>query len=135
MNKEIDIIEMIKSRRFFKLAFRELLPASKRMELKEKSRYLMVDPDTDGDDMDDDKEVENDESILDKIERELNDDVNLTDGFYSSDDDGDAFDAERLKKNDQIKEADQDSHQSNLPSDGQIDFQDSDQEEVKNFFP
>ena len=87
------------------------------------------------DNIDDDKEVENEESILDKIERELNDDVNLTDGFYSSDDDGDAFDAERLKKNDQIKEADEDSHRSNLPNDGQIDFQDSDQEEVKNFFP
>ena len=47
MDKEIDIIEMIKSRRFFKLAFRELLPAKKRMELKEKSRYIMVDPDND----------------------------------------------------------------------------------------
>ena len=96
MDKEIDIIEMIKSRRFFKLAFRELLPAAKRMELKEKSRYLMVDPDTDGEDMDDDKIVE-DESILDKIERELNEDVNLTDGFYSSDGD-DEFAAERMKK-------------------------------------
>ena len=48
----------------------------------------MVDPDTDGDDMDDEKIVEKDESILDRIERELNDDVKLTDGFYSSDGDG-----------------------------------------------
>ena len=134
MDKEIDIIEMIKSRRFFKLAFRELLPAAKRMELKEKSRYLMVDPDTDGEDMDDDKIVE-DESILDKIERELNEDVNLTDGFYSSDGD-DEFAAEKMKKIDKSKEeADEDSYLSNLPGDGKMDFQDSDQEEQQNFHP
>ena len=134
MDKEIDIIEMIKSRRFFKLAFRELLPAAKRMELKEKSRYLMIDPDTDGEDMDDDK-VEIDESIIDKIERELNEDVKLTDGFYSSDGDDD-FAAEKFNKIDKVKEeADEDSHPSNLPSDGQMDFQDSDQEEQQNFYP
>ena len=94
----------------------------------------MIDPDTDGDDLDDDKEVENNESILDKYERELNEEVNLTDGFYSSE--GDDFDAEKMKKKDKAKgEADEDSHPSNLPSDGQIDFQDSDQDEVQNFYP
>ena len=34
MNQEIDIIEMIKSRRYFKLALRELLPSKVRMDLK-----------------------------------------------------------------------------------------------------
>ena len=34
MNQEIDIIEMIKSRRYFKLALRELLPNKVRMDLK-----------------------------------------------------------------------------------------------------
>ena len=47
MDDEIDIIEMIKSRRFFKNAFRELMTSEKRMKLKEKSRYIMIDPDSD----------------------------------------------------------------------------------------
>ena len=46
MNKEIDIIEMVKSRRYFKMALRYLLPAKVRMDLKERSRYISVDPDT-----------------------------------------------------------------------------------------
>ena len=50
MDKEIDIIEMIKSRRFFKLAFRKLLSDKDRMDLKERSRYIIIDPDS-GEDM------------------------------------------------------------------------------------
>ena len=47
MDDEIDIIEMIKSRRFFKTAFRQLIPSEERMRLKEKSRYIMIDPESD----------------------------------------------------------------------------------------
>ena len=46
MEKEIDIIEMIKSRRFFKLAIRKLLSRKDRMDLKEQSLYISIDPDS-----------------------------------------------------------------------------------------
>ena len=46
MDKEIDIIEMIKSRRFFKMAIRKLLSHKDRLDLKERSRYIMIDPDS-----------------------------------------------------------------------------------------
>ena len=46
MDKEIDIIEMIKSRRFFKMALRKLLSDKERMDLKDRSRYIMIDPDS-----------------------------------------------------------------------------------------
>ena len=49
MDKEIDIIEMIKSRRFFKMALRKLLSDKERMDLKDRSRYIMIDPDSDED--------------------------------------------------------------------------------------
>ena len=45
MVKEIDVIELIKSRRFFKLALKHLLTKEVRMQLKERSRYLCIDPD------------------------------------------------------------------------------------------
>ena len=45
LDKEIDIIEMIKQRRFFKMAMRKLFSAKDRMDLKERSRYIMIDPD------------------------------------------------------------------------------------------
>ena len=44
MDKEIDIIEIIKSRRFFKMAMRKLLSDKDRMDLKERSRYILIDP-------------------------------------------------------------------------------------------
>ena len=46
MDKEIDIIEIIKSRRFFKMAMRKLLSDKDRMDLKERSRYILIDPDS-----------------------------------------------------------------------------------------
>ena len=47
MEKETDIIEMIKLMRFFKLAIRQLMQEKKqRMELKERSRYKGVDPES-----------------------------------------------------------------------------------------
>ena len=44
MGKETDIVEMIKTRRYFNLALRKLLSAPERMKLKERSRYLCIDP-------------------------------------------------------------------------------------------
>ena len=44
MSKETDIVEMIKTRRYFNLALRKLLSAPERMKLKERSRYLCIDP-------------------------------------------------------------------------------------------
>ena len=44
MHKEIDIIDMIKTRRYFAMALKKLLTSKQRMKLKEKSRYQCVDP-------------------------------------------------------------------------------------------
>ena len=46
MDKEINIIDIIKSRRFFTLALRKLLSYKDRMDLKERSRYIIIDPDS-----------------------------------------------------------------------------------------
>ena len=46
MSQETDIIDMIKSIRFFKLALKKLLSREERMKLKEKGRYRFVDPHT-----------------------------------------------------------------------------------------
>ena len=45
MDREVDIIELIKSSRFIKIALKHLLTNKKRMELKERSRYLCINPD------------------------------------------------------------------------------------------
>ena len=50
MDKEINIIDIVKSRRFTNLALRKLLSHKDRMDLKERSRYLMIDPDSSEDD-------------------------------------------------------------------------------------
>ena len=50
MDKEIDIIEMIKSTRFFHLALHKLLSHKDRLDLKERSRYILIDPDAEEDD-------------------------------------------------------------------------------------
>ena len=50
MDKEINIIDIVKSRRFTNLALRKLLSHKDRMDLKERSRYLMIDPDSGEDD-------------------------------------------------------------------------------------
>ena len=50
-----------------------MIPAKKRMQLKEKSRYLMVDPDSDGESgKQDEKENMEFSNILDLYEYELN---------------------------------------------------------------
>ena len=85
MDDEIDIIEMIKSRRYFKGALNQMMPAEKRMKLKERSRYIMIDPDSDDADSAQTKQRKQFNNVLDLYEAELNQDPgNLTDGFYSS---------------------------------------------------
>ena len=43
--REINIIEIVKSWRYFENAFNYLIPEKKRLSLKEYSRYLSIDPD------------------------------------------------------------------------------------------
>lgn len=49
LEKEVNIIEIIKSRRYFESALKYLLPKEKRFYFKERSRYQTVDPDSDTD--------------------------------------------------------------------------------------
>ena len=42
---EINVVQIIKSWRYMERALKVLLPAKTRLELKEKSRYIIVDPD------------------------------------------------------------------------------------------
>ena len=44
MAMETDIIVLMKTLRFVKMAFRHLIPAKLRMDLKERSRYLSINP-------------------------------------------------------------------------------------------
>lgn len=45
LNKEINIIEIVKSWRYFELAIKSLLDERQRIDFKEKSRYIAIDPD------------------------------------------------------------------------------------------
>ena len=45
LEKEINIIEIIKQQRYFAKAINELIVPSKRIDLKEKSRYITINPD------------------------------------------------------------------------------------------
>ena len=45
LNKEINIIEIVKSWRYFDRALHHLLPEKKRFDFKEKSRYIAINPD------------------------------------------------------------------------------------------
>ena len=47
LDKEVNIIEIVKSWRYFDSAFRVLLDERKRLDLKERARYLTVEPDPD----------------------------------------------------------------------------------------
>ena len=71
MIKEISIIEIIKSRRLFNAALKLLLKRDQRLKLKEKSRYISINPDSDL-------------QTSKKKKNEIKDDENYTDGFYSS---------------------------------------------------
>ena len=45
LDKEINIIEIVKSWRYFELAIKSLLEERKRIDFKEKSRYIAINPD------------------------------------------------------------------------------------------
>ena len=47
MDGEIDILEIVKSLRFTKMAIGKLLSHKDRMDIKERTRYIMIDPDSD----------------------------------------------------------------------------------------
>ena len=78
MNSETNIIEIIKSRRFFGKALKTLLTRQQRLKMKEKSRYLYIDPNS--------KEpMIAKETDAPKYDSDDNEVVEYTDGFYSSD--------------------------------------------------
>jgi len=72
MQKETNIIEIVKSRRYFNAALRFLLTKKQRMKLKERGRYTVVNPDL------------QQERVTEKGDEA----GEYTDGFYSSDSDG-----------------------------------------------
>ena len=76
LEKEINIIEIIKSRRYFNRALKVLLPKKQRMKIKERSRYIAINPDA---------ESENEEDK--KAKQQEDGQTEFTDGFYSSDSD------------------------------------------------
>ena len=47
LDKEINIIEIVKSWRYFELAVKSLLKERERIDFKEKSRYIAINPDPD----------------------------------------------------------------------------------------
>ena len=100
MKKETDIIEMIKTRRYLKQALRKLLTLKQRMRLKERSRYICVDPkaqETDaGENVQELKLLKL--SNLMQPKKRNDDHLVLTDGFYSvSESDGDNSDSPEPK--------------------------------------
>lgn len=70
MANETNIIEIIKSRRYFNAALRFLLSKKQRMRLKERGRYTLINPDN-----------------KTEITREGEESNEYTDGFFSSDSD------------------------------------------------
>ena len=49
MQKEINIIEILKSRRYVNAAIKSLLPRNQRKKLKERSRYIVINPEKEAD--------------------------------------------------------------------------------------
>ena len=47
LEKELNVIELIKSRRYFAKALKMLVPAETRLRLREQTRYLLIDPESD----------------------------------------------------------------------------------------
>ena len=63
---------MIKTGRYTKMALRHLLPADVRMDLKQRSRYICIDPDSVYDEEQAQKNEMQFDNVIDKIEYELN---------------------------------------------------------------
>ena len=47
LEKELNVIELIKSRRYFAKALNMLVPRETRLRLREQTRYLVIDPNSD----------------------------------------------------------------------------------------
>ena len=45
LDKELNIIEIVKSWRYYEQALRHLLPEKLRLDFKERARYISIDPD------------------------------------------------------------------------------------------
>ena len=88
MSKETDIVEVIKSRRYFNLALKKLLSTKERMKLKERTRYLCIDPDKldASDATEDDYKLTKLCNIAQPKKKDF-DNILYTDGFLSSSDD------------------------------------------------
>ena len=71
MEVETNIIEIIKSRRYFNAALRFLMTKKQRLRLKERGRYIVIDPD----------------ATAEKRKKEGEDSNEYTDGFHTSDSD------------------------------------------------
>ena len=88
MHKETDIIEIVKARRYFSMALRKLLTLKQRMKLKEKSRYLCVDPqkrEKDAGERAKELKLIKLSNVLQPKKRQ-DEHLILTDGFYSTSD-------------------------------------------------
>ena len=88
MSKETDIVEVIKSRRYFNLALKKLLSTKERMKLKERSRYFCIDPDKldASGAMEDDYKLTKLCNIAQPKKKDF-DNILYTDGFLSSSED------------------------------------------------
>ena len=53
MEQELCIIEFIKKQRYLSKAIKRLLSPKERLELKEKTRYFVIDPEKDSDEEED----------------------------------------------------------------------------------
>ena len=80
LDKEINIIEMVKSWRYFEQAIKYLLPEKQRLDFKERARYMTINPDPD-------KAKEQSKSFAMMAKRTMSiRRHNFSDGFFSSED-------------------------------------------------
>ena len=54
LEKELNVIELIKSRRYFAKALKMLVPPETRLRLREETRYLVIDPESEESDAEND---------------------------------------------------------------------------------
>ena len=92
LDKEINIIEMVKSWRYFERSIRYLIPEKQRLDFKERSRYIAVDPDPD-----EAKEEKKSFAMMAKRTMSIRR-HNFSDGFFSSEDEEVAATTAKAKK-------------------------------------
>ena len=82
LNKETNIIENIKARRYVEEAIKYLIPHKKRLEIKERSRYLTIDPENESKC----KQLQGIKRISTKQSSFKDSSVDYSSGFFSSSD-------------------------------------------------